>query len=326
VTNIVWRQRRDRRDRHHRHYPRSAVTPPPPTTRARAHYAVSVLCVVVCHKRGRESDECERIRLKFIGSGTRWGWAGRAFISSVEPAWQPQWRLCVHRCSLHAFLTPARTMAALSSAAALAATRAAHPKGAATRGRRSLRAPLRCTAAVTDPSSTTVSTTDKTALELLKGVQIRRASDGTTVDAASIVPSKGRVLVPFLTQFADFDSWELAQKLVRGGRGRARGRGCQNEFTRGVLLHPILYYCSWASQGITRVQLYARGGGVGGGGGRGGRLVIRGCVGPPPPPTPPRPAPHSISFHSFASLKSPSTLRFDPALRWTTSRRSTRRA
>ena len=34
------------------------------------------------------------------------------------------------------------------------------------------------------------------------------------MDAASIVPSSGRVVVPFLTQFADFDSWELAQKLV----------------------------------------------------------------------------------------------------------------
>ena len=29
-----------------------------------------------------------------------------------------------------------------------------------------------------------------------------------------MVPATGRVLVPFLTQFADFDSWELAQKLV----------------------------------------------------------------------------------------------------------------
>jgi hypothetical protein len=48
----------------------------------------------------------------------------------------------------------------------------------------------------------------------LKGVELRRASDGQTVDAASIVPSSGRVVVPFLTQFADFDSWELAQKLV----------------------------------------------------------------------------------------------------------------
>ncbi len=51
-------------------------------------------------------------------------------------------------------------------------------------------------------------------LAQLKGVELRRASDGQTVDAASIVPSSGRVVVPFLTQFADFDSWELAQKLV----------------------------------------------------------------------------------------------------------------
>jgi hypothetical protein len=28
------------------------------------------------------------------------------------------------------------------------------------------------------------------------------------------VPATGRVVLPFLTQFADFDSWELAQKLV----------------------------------------------------------------------------------------------------------------
>ena len=43
---------------------------------------------------------------------------------------------------------------------------------------------------------------------------MKRATDGETVDAASIVPSQGRVVVPFLTQFADFDSWELAQRLV----------------------------------------------------------------------------------------------------------------
>ena len=51
-------------------------------------------------------------------------------------------------------------------------------------------------------------------LTQLSGVELRRASDGQTVDAASIVPSSGRVVVPFLTQFADFDSWELAQKIV----------------------------------------------------------------------------------------------------------------
>jgi len=51
-------------------------------------------------------------------------------------------------------------------------------------------------------------------LAKLKGVELKRATDGQTVEAASIVPSSGRVVVPFLTQFADFDSWELAQKLV----------------------------------------------------------------------------------------------------------------
>ena len=49
---------------------------------------------------------------------------------------------------------------------------------------------------------------------MLKGVELRRAADGAAVDAATVVPTTGRVLVPFLTQFADFDSWELAQKLV----------------------------------------------------------------------------------------------------------------
>ena len=52
------------------------------------------------------------------------------------------------------------------------------------------------------------------ALVALKGVTLRRASDGTSVDACAIVPTTGRVVVPFLTQFADFDSWELAQRLV----------------------------------------------------------------------------------------------------------------
>jgi hypothetical protein len=39
---------------------------------------------------------------------------------------------------------------------------------------------------------------------------------GTVVDAGSVLreSSSRRVLVPFLTQFGDFDSWELAQKLV----------------------------------------------------------------------------------------------------------------
>ena len=45
-------------------------------------------------------------------------------------------------------------------------------------------------------------------------MRLKRAADGEAVDAASVVPATGRVLVPFLTQFADFDSWELAQKLV----------------------------------------------------------------------------------------------------------------
>lgn len=115
--------------------------------------------------------------------------------------------------------TPPREMSALCSSAVhvVTAAPAAQHKGAR-RGRHSPRVRLtRSIAAVSDASTTsTIDDTTKTALELLNGVQIRRATDGETVDAASIIPKKGRVLVPFLTQFADFDSWELAQKLVRG--------------------------------------------------------------------------------------------------------------
>jgi hypothetical protein len=74
-------------------------------------------------------------------------------------------------------------------------------------------APIRSRASAVASSGVASPASDEP-LARLKGVELRRASDGQTVDAASIVPSSGRVVVPFLTQFADFDSWELAQKLV----------------------------------------------------------------------------------------------------------------
>ena len=80
------------------------------------------------------------------------------------------------------------------------------------------RAPVRAarkapTVAVSAAGASDVSSVDDP-LSRLRGVSLKRATDGETVDAASIVPSQGRVVVPFLTQFADFDSWELAQRLV----------------------------------------------------------------------------------------------------------------
>jgi hypothetical protein len=51
-------------------------------------------------------------------------------------------------------------------------------------------------------------------VDSLKGGTRPSASTGEAVDASSVIPTRGRVLVPFMTQFADFDSWELAQKLV----------------------------------------------------------------------------------------------------------------
>ena len=125
-------------------------------------------------------------------------------------------------------------MSALSVSAAHAV--AATARNGACRGAKySLRAPVRCTrtttAAVSDASARSTSD-DAAIVELLSGVQIRRATDGETVDAASLVPNKGRVLMPFLTQFADFDSWELAQKLVRGSRGVDSLKGGEGEAER----------------------------------------------------------------------------------------------
>ena len=58
-------------------------------------------------------------------------------------------------------------------------------------------------------------TTTVEALEALGGVEVIRASDGVaTAVNDGVIPSRGRVLACFLTQFGDFDSWELAQTLV----------------------------------------------------------------------------------------------------------------
>jgi len=83
----------------------------------------------------------------------------------------------------------------------------------ASSARRASARPARRVAAAASGASVDASASSP-ALTALRGVQLKRAADGEAVDAASVVPATGRVLVPFLTQFADFDSWELAQKLV----------------------------------------------------------------------------------------------------------------
>ena len=87
------------------------------------------------------------------------------------------------------------------------------PRAGAARRRAFTR--VRATTSAEASSSPAIAPTE---LEALRGVRVRRATDGEEVDVASIVPTEGRVIVPFLTQFADFDSWELAQKLVRRTR------------------------------------------------------------------------------------------------------------
>ena len=112
-------------------------------------------------------------------------------------------------------------MAALGSRAATSVPRhntTYARTGKVAHGERISRIRVRAAAASAAP---VVPTTDVSARQLLSTVQIRRAADGQTVDAASIVPTTGRCVVPFLTQFADFDSWELAQKLVWHLRGKA---------------------------------------------------------------------------------------------------------
>ena len=93
------------------------------------------------------------------------------------------------------------------------ATTAQAPRAARASARRASARPARRVAARASGASVDASASSP-ALTALRGVQLKRAADGEAVDAASVVPATGRVLVPFLTQFADFDSWELAQKLV----------------------------------------------------------------------------------------------------------------
>lgn len=107
-------------------------------------------------------------------------------------------------------------LAALPARAAFGARRsrslASSRRGDAPRSRRP---PLRASASASSPpASPAAASRGADALESLAGATVLRASDGASVDARSIIPTAGRVAVPFLTQFADFDSWELAQKLV----------------------------------------------------------------------------------------------------------------
>uniref|UniRef100_A0A061S698 Uncharacterized protein n=1 Tax=Tetraselmis sp. GSL018 TaxID=582737 RepID=A0A061S698_9CHLO len=51
-------------------------------------------------------------------------------------------------------------------------------------------------------------------LEKLAEVQVTQASTGLVVDAASLLDSGKVLLLPFMTHFGDFDSWEFALKLV----------------------------------------------------------------------------------------------------------------
>ena len=51
-------------------------------------------------------------------------------------------------------------------------------------------------------------------LAALAGCTVYSAASGAPCPAASLVPPSGTVLVPFFTQWGDFDSFELAQRLV----------------------------------------------------------------------------------------------------------------
>ena len=52
-------------------------------------------------------------------------------------------------------------------------------------------------------------------MDALRGIEIARAVDGKTVIAGGeAIPGEGRVAALFLTQFGDFDSWELAQRVT----------------------------------------------------------------------------------------------------------------
>ena len=158
--------------------------------------------------------------------------------------------LARQQCSQHHDTTHNENMSALSSISAARVVITTQNKGVRRGGKHSAssqhhRAPLRSngsartTAAVSDASASTAAAAD--AIETLRGVEIRRATDGETVDAASIIPAKGRVLLPFLTQFADFDSWELAQKLVRQRSGAHTYTQRRHSHEKLFLASPILF-------------------------------------------------------------------------------------
>ena len=56
---------------------------------------------------------------------------------------------------------------------------------------------------------------DDSVVDALRAIDVERASDGARARAGGgAIPASGRVAALFLTQFGDFDSWELAQFLV----------------------------------------------------------------------------------------------------------------
>ena len=67
------------------------------------------------------------------------------------------------------------------------------------------------TSATTSSSS---SSSSRLLAPTLDDIKITRVDANEDVDASSVIPTSGRAIVVFLTQFGDFDSWELAQRLV----------------------------------------------------------------------------------------------------------------
>ena len=106
----------------------------------------------------------------------------------------------------------ARATAACGAGRAVDARAGARRGTRATRVARATRA-NRATTTTSSASATSDAAVD--ALEALREVKIARAVDGVEVDAVGdAVAREGRVAALFLTQFGDFDSWELAQRLV----------------------------------------------------------------------------------------------------------------
>eukprot|EP00877_Chromochloris_zofingiensis_P011333 jgi/Chrzof1/6453/Cz18g11140.t1 len=69
----------------------------------------------------------------------------------------------------------------------------------------------------------------------LKGQTVLRAVDGTQVELLSLWQATPgtRVVIPFLTHFADLSSWEFAQKLIKKGIPQLQQQGVQ-VFTVGL--------------------------------------------------------------------------------------------